>query len=115
VATCWPRYRSYTKEYSVLVIASAVHTAGVNWEQALAIWVPIVTGLLGIIGSMVLGVRSFKRWREAREDQLKDQFRDIARELVGAVTGRLDHIENHLGEQDKRLNRIDRNTGTDST
>lgn len=92
-----------------------VSTTGVNWEQALAIWVPIVTGMLVILGAIGAGVRSFKKWRERREEGFKNAITEVAGELVNTLAGRLDKIEDHLGEQDKRLNRIDRNTGTDST
>lgn len=76
------------------------HSTGVNWGQALATWVPIVLAIAGVVGSFSrMMKRISERTVEVFAAGLQIKFKDI---------------ENHLSEQDKRFDRIDRDLGNDS-
>lgn len=100
---------------NLLIALVETQSTGVNWAQALAIWVPIVGGLVGIIVALIAGVKSFKKWREEREDKNLMTLKGIVDGFGLTLNVKFDRIDKHLQDQDKRLSRIDRNTGTDST
>lgn len=78
-----------------------VTTTGINWPQALAIWLPIVLGIFALGGLIYRGISQIAQ-------NTVDKF-------AQALNVKLTDIENHLKEQDKRFTRIDKklNDSTD--
>ena len=93
-----------------------VHSTGVNWGQALATWIPIC---LTVIGALAASIRYFSKRQKEKNTELTTKIEQVAegvmQSFANTLSQRFDKVENHLVEQDKRLSRIDRNTGTDST
>lgn len=102
------------------------HSAGINWGQALAIWVPIVGGMLAIIVTIMTGIRGIKKWQEDREAKANEtekqrlvQSEQITERLLlgfaNTLNVRFGEIDDHLSRQDNRFSRIDRALDIDST
>lgn len=79
---------------------TTTHTSGVNWPQALAIWVPIVVGLVTIGG---LASRVITRIAS-----------DVVKDFASTLSVRLTDLDTHLASQDKRFDRLDRKLKIDS-
>jgi hypothetical protein len=79
---------------------ATTHTSGVNWPQALAIWVPIVIGLLTIGG---LATRVITRIAG-----------NVVKDFASTLNVRLSDLDVHLASQDKRFDRLDRKLKIDS-
>jgi|SRR5882724_3310506 len=94
-------------------------TTGINWGQALAIWVPIVTGLFAIAATIIGVARTVLNWQEKQRKQAGEITMKIIDGFAATLNVRFDRIDRHLAKQDeetaKRFSRVDRNTGTDST
>lgn len=69
------------------------HSAGVNWPQALAIWVPIVLGIVSIGALIYRGVSIIAQ--------------TTVEKFASTLNVKLTEIDNHLKRQDERLNEID--------
>lgn len=95
-----------------MIALTVIHSTGINWGQALATWIPIV---LTVIGSIVAGIRSYRKWRDTQQTRIEVMVDKSVDKFGLVIGGRLDRIDTHLGKQDERLGRIDRNTGTNST
>jgi len=102
-------------------LAVTVHSTGINWGQALATWVPIVLGMMGIIGAIVGVARWVKKWQENRTihveattERLLKGFAATLNVRFQEVNDHLDAQDRHLDKQDDRFERLDRTLGTDS-
>jgi Mg2+ and Co2+ transporter CorA len=102
-----------------MVAETVVHSAGINWEQALATWVPIS---IAVIGSVAAAVRSIRKWQGSRQKLFQGMIDGSLEVFAQTIAKEMRSVHQHLGQQDqtmanqdKRLDRIDRNTGTDST
>lgn len=104
-----------------------IRSTGINWGQALATWIPIV---LAVLTAAFAAIRWLLKWHREQQARTEKLVKDVATQIVEGfaitlnvrldkVETRFDNVENHLKRQDtettKRFNRIDRNTGTDST
>lgn len=95
-----------------MIAAIVVHSTGINWGQAFISAITIVVGLGTIVTFVATWVNKRRENQQTRFELMIDKAIDS---LGKAVGGRLDKVDEHLVEQDKRLTRIDRNTNTDST
>lgn len=95
-----------------MIAAVVVHSTGINWGQAFISAITIVVGLGTIVTFVATWVNKRRENQQTRFELMIDKAIDS---LGKAVGGRLDKVDEHLVEQDKRLTRIDRNTNTDST
>jgi hypothetical protein len=97
-------------------LAVTAHSAGVNWPQALAVWIPIV---LALAAATVTSIRSVMKWNKARTTRVESLVHGLINSFAATMNVRFEELEEHLKRQDsenaKRFNRVDRNTGTDST
>jgi hypothetical protein len=80
---------------------TVTHSTGINWGQALATGITIVIG----IGSILAACSKF----------VNNAVSKGVESFAATLSVKFDEINNHLGRQDKRFDRIDRNTGGDST
>lgn len=84
---------------------TTIHSTGINWGQAFATWVPIVLGML-TVGRLI------SKWLSKRRDEAQKYAREIAdqtiRTFAEALNIKFTEIQKHLGDQDKRFDRIDR-------
>jgi hypothetical protein len=76
------------------------HSTGVNWGQAVATWLPIVLAIGGVVGG-------FSRMMKRISERTVEVF-------AAGLQIKFTDIQNHLSEQDKRFDRIDRDLGNDS-
>lgn len=83
-----------------LGVIHTVQTSGINWAQALAIWVPIVLGIFTLGGIVYKG---FQHIAEAAVEK-----------FASTLNVKFKDIDDHLLRQDSRMDRIDRNTRKDS-
>lgn len=100
----------------MLSAAIPIHSTGINWGQALATWLPIVFTL---IAGLVATIRFWQRWNKQRQDKFEQIAANLVNGLAKTMADELKSIHQHLDQQDretkKRFDRVDRNTGTDST
>lgn len=96
-------------------LAVIVHSKGVNWGQALATWIPIV---IAVAGAAIASIRAMLKWNKARAARTEQLVKGLIQSFAETLHVRFEEIEDHLKRQDqetqKRFDRVDRNTGTDS-
>lgn len=96
----------------MLAATIPIHSTGVNWGQAAATWIPIV---LALVGAMVASIHAFRKWQDRRADRLEAAMVKVAQGFATAITTEMQGIHQHLSQQDKRFDRLDRAVGTDSS
>jgi hypothetical protein len=95
-----------------MLALTTIHSTGINWGQALATWIPIVIALVGCLGASIRGIR---KWQDTRQARLEKTINGATEGFALTIAAQMQDIHRHLTQQDQRLDRIDRNTGTDST
>jgi hypothetical protein len=94
------------------IAVTTIHSTGINWGQALATWIPIV---ITVIGALVALIRGIKKWNKNRDERVELIADRLIKGFASTLSVKFDKIDSHLEKQDERLDRIDRNTGTNST